>query len=513
MKKKKNIAIIDIGSNTVRLVIYQLNEQMVFTELQNIKLPVRLYQFLDENKELTTEGIHQLLRIMKLFKEIASSYVLEETIATATAVIRQSKNAQAVLEMVAKKTGIAIRLLSEKEEAYYGQYAIARTTSFSEAYTVDMGGGSTEVTYFKNNEIVESHSFPFGVVTLKQLFFNDVATNDETAISQAKSYIKKQFASLPWLKERNVPIIAIGGSSRNIATVHERMTDFPVVGIHQYEMKKKDLKETLSLFTSLSFSELQSLDGLSKDRADIIIPANLTFIALMEQVHSPKFIFCNKGLREGLLMEYVNQNYPATYSPHQVAMTSIQRFVDTYQIDQYRAKKRTQIVELLLNEIKQKQLISEEIEQLVAYVSYGAQLYHIGSYIEEDNSAYHSFYLLANSNLNGFTHRERISLALLASYKNKSLFKLFVKPFKQWFTEEELKYVRLAGSLIKFCEALNITTVNEIIHFSLKDKDTHYVLKVDWSFDPVAEEYRANRQKKNLENVINKKVVIDFKKA
>jgi exopolyphosphatase/guanosine-5'-triphosphate,3'-diphosphate pyrophosphatase len=513
MKKKKNIAIIDIGSNTVRLVIYQLNEQMVFTELQNIKLPVRLYQFLDEENELTKTGVHQLLRVMNLFKEIAHSYALEEMIATATAVIRQSKNAQELLEVVEKKTGITIRLLSEKEEAYYGQYAIVCTTAFSEAYTVDMGGGSTEITYFKDNEIIYSHSFPFGVVTLKQLFFNEHSPNNENALEQTNSYLKKQFASLPWLKDRKIPIIAIGGSSRNIATVHERMTDFPVVGIHQYEMKKKDLKDTLTLFTSLSFSELQSLDGLSKERADIIIPANLTFIALMEQVHAPKFIFCNKGLREGLLMESVNQKYPATYSPHHVKMTSIQRFVDTYQIDNYRTKKRTQIVELLLNEIKQKQLMNDEIEQLTAYVSYGSQLYHIGSYIEEDNSAYHSFYLLANSNLNGFTHRERISLALLASYKNKSLFKLFVKPFKQWFTEEELKYIRLAGSLIKFCEALNITTVNEIIHFSLKDKETYFVLKVEWSFDPVAEEYRANRQKKNLENIINKKVVIDFKKA
>ena len=81
------------------------------------------------------------------------------------------------------------------------------------------------------------------------------------------------------------------------------------------------------------------------------------------------------------------------------------------------------------------------------------------------------------------------------------------------FTEEELKYIRLAGSLIKFCEALNITTVNEIVDFSLQDEDTYFVLKAKWSFDPVAEEYRANRQKKNLEHVLNKKVMIDFKKA
>ena len=510
MKKSKKFGVIDIGSNTIRLVIYQLNTQMIFNEDQNIKLPVRLYQYLNEEKYLSETGIEELVRVLQLFQKIIENYELESLVVTATAVIRQAKNTEEILTTVKQQTGIDVRLLSEEEEAYYGQYAIVRTTAYSEAYTVDMGGGSTEVTYFKDNQIVESHSFPFGVVTLKQLFFAEKET--EATIKEASKYIKAQFASLDWLKPRNIPIIAIGGSSRNIATVHERMTEFPSVGIHQYQMVEENLRETLELFKGLTIAARQSLDGLSKDRADIIIPANVTFLELMKQTEAPAFIFCNKGLREGLLMEEINRSQPDTYTPDRVSEITIERFVQVHQENTQHTKKRLQLIQLLLDEIQKHQLLNNDTEAFLPYLTYGSQLYHIGSAIEEEDSAFHSFYLLANSNLNGFTHKERITLALLASYKNKSLFKIFSKPFKEWFTEEEVKYIRLAGGLIKFVEAMNVVTVNEIQSLELIEKNDKLVLKARWSIDPIAEIYRANRQKKHLENAIQKKVSIDFKK-
>ena len=511
MKKNTYYGIIDIGSNTVRLVVYQIQPQMVYNEVQNVKLPVRLYQYLNDKNELSQEGIDKLIEVMEVYNQIIAHYPLEKLIATATAVIRQSKNSEEVLSTVKKVTGISLRLLSEEEEAFYGQYAIARTTAFSEGYTVDMGGGSTEITYFKDNEIVDSHSFPFGVVTLKNKFFKDDLPGEEGTLKKVKNFLKEQFETLPWLVKKEIPIIAIGGSSRNIASVHEQMTDYPVVGIHQYEMKQKDLKETLDLFTSLSLDELQSLDGLSKDRADIIIPANLTFISLMEQVDSKKFIFCNNGLREGLLMEEINRYFPEAFTTTNIAETSVQRFVETYQVDVSRSNKRIEMMNLFVKELSDKQILTADKEKLISYLAFGAQLYLIGSAIEEDDSPFHSFYLLANSNLNGFTHKQRIALALLASYKNKSFFKLLSKPFKKWFTEEELDLLRRAGGLTKFVEALNVTSVNDVRSFSLTEKANKYVLAIEWSFDPLAETYRGNRQKKHLENVLQKKVVLDFK--
>lgn len=513
MATTKNYGIIDIGSNTVRLVVYQVDENWNISELQNVKLPIRLYQYLNKKNELTQKGIDQLVEVVALFQQITQHYELESLIATATAVIRQAQNNKEIIATVQAQTGIALRLLSEQEEAFYGQYAIARTMAISEAYSVDMGGGSTEITYFKDNEIVQSHSFPFGVVALKQLFFQDKDHNDPAAIKATRSFVKEQFASLDWLIPRDIPIIAIGGSSRNIATVHERLTDFPVVGIHQYEMDEADLKQTLDLFKTLSLADLQSLDGLSKDRADIIIPANLTFIALMQQVVAPEFIFGNKGLREGLLLEQITDQAPAAYDPVHVADLSVARFVATYQADAKRAKSRTQLLDLLLNELMINQLGPDVMRDLLSYLYYASQLYLSGSAIEEDDSPFHTFYLIANSNLNGFSHKERIALALIASFKNKSLFKLFATPFEKWFSEAELKLIRLAGGLLKFTEAMNITAVNPVRSFALIPKKKELLLKIEWGFDPSAETYQANRQKKHLENVVEKNVILDFSQS
>ncbi|WP_251870209.1 Ppx/GppA family phosphatase [Enterococcus italicus] len=512
MGKTKKVAIIDVGSNTVRLVIYQVSPVGNISQLQNVKLPARLYQYLDENQELSESGTAKLVEVIQLFQEILSEFDVDEIIATATAVIRQATNRQAVLAKVAEQTKLNLRLLSGEEEAYYGQYAVVRTTQFSEGYTVDMGGGSTEVTYFKDNQIQHSHSFPFGVVTLKNLFFQNKEPNDSKAIKKTKDYVRKQFASQKWIKPRDVPIIGIGGSARNIASVYQIVSNYPLSGIHEYEMTKANLNETSELFQSLTLAELQNLDGLSKDRADIILPANLTFLALCEITEAEKFVFCNKGLREGLLLKELSNTAEQVYDPDRVVEGVLMRMTESYGIDVALAQKRRALAEKLLTLCQEEGLVTLD-PKLLQYVYYAAFLYHIGSYIEEDDSSMHSFYLLANSNLNGFTHKERVALALLASYKNKSLTRKFLQNVPDWFSSQELSLIRQAGSLIKFTESLLITRVNEICSISLTKDKKCYVLAIDWSKEPLAESYRANRQKKNFEAVINKSVKLEFTRS
>lgn len=512
MVKLKEYAIIDIGSNTVRLVIYQVTPLGNISQLQNVKLPVRLYQYLDEQGNLAEIGIEKLIEVIQLFQTILAEYAPMELIATATAVIRQAHNQKEVLKQVRKQTNVTLRLLSDQEEAYYGQYAIARTTQFAEGYTVDMGGGSTEVTYFKDNEIQEYHSFPFGVVTLKNLFFTNKEPGDKKAIKKAQSYIYNQLNQLEWLKARQLPIIAVGGSARNIASVHQIISNYPLSGIHEYEMTKQHLQEVCELFQELSLEELQNLDGLSKDRADIILPANLTFLALCTQVNASAFVFCNKGLREGLLLEQLNQQVPNLYDPQRVVEGMLTRMTETYNINVEIAEKRMNVAKQLLSSCQEAGLV-ERNDTLNRYVYFASYLYHMGSYIEEDDSSMHSFYLIANSNLNGFSHKERVILALLASYKNKSLTRKFLQNMPTLFTSQELEMIRKAGCLIKFTESLLVTRVNKIVSMALvKDNKKEYSLRICWTNEPLAESYRANRQKKNFETVIKKSIQLDFMK-
>lgn len=507
MTKLNQVAVVDIGSNTVRLVIYQLTARYDFHELQNVKLPVRLYQYLDEDKNLSATGIDKLIEVIRLFQKVMAHYQLDDIIATATAVIRQAQNQEAVLQQVQEATGLALRLLSDEEEASYGQYAIARSTRFNEGYTVDMGGGSTEITYFKNGVIKNSHSFPFGVVTLTELFYQGDAKKAE---AKARAYIMAQFEKMKWLKPRKLPIIAIGGSSRNIASVHQRMTDYPMSGIHEYEMKRQDLQATYDLFCKLTVAEKQELDGLSRDRADIIAPANLTYLCLYEITKAEKFVFCYRGLREGLLMARINQEAPHAYTPNNVQKNTIIRLADLYLADTIGASQRLTIAQKLVAELERTGLLYPT-RKLMAYLESGTYLYHLGAYVEQEESSMHSFYLIINSNLSGISHKERLSLALMASYKNKSLFNQFLDQYRGWLEDEELQVIREVGSIIKFCDALAITRVNEVQQLQILKNEKGYTLAISWTYNPLAEYYRATRQKKNLEYVLGKKIRLAFR--
>lgn len=509
MSKLQQVAVIDIGSNTVRLVIYRINQVYDFHELQNVKLPIRLYQYLDKKNQLQKKGIDSLIEVIRLFQTIMKHYQLDDVIPVATAVIRQAENQEDILKTVKEKTGMALRLLSDEEEARYGQYAIARSTQFNEGYTIDMGGGSTEVTYFKNGVIQQYHSFHFGVVTLKSLFY-DAESDNQKANEKARSYIQKQFDTQDWLKKRNLPVISIGGSSRNIASVHQRLHDYPMAGSHEYKMHLDDLKETASLFTRLTFSEMQDLDGLSRDRADIILPANVNYIALYEAMGANELIFCHLGLREGLLMERINREQNGTYTPNNVRQGTLDRLAALYLVDAKAVEQRQKIANQLLAQLAKGNLFFPN-RTTNNYLKYGTSLYHIGAYVDEDDSSMHSFYLLTNSNLNGFSHKERLALALIASYKNKSLFNQFLSQYLGWLSDEELQSVREIGSLLKFCDSLAITKVNEIIDIDLKKAKKNLLeLKIVWKYPPLAEYYRAMRQKKNLEYVLGTNLTIDF---
>jgi len=113
-------SIIDIGSNTMRLVVYAQEEAGRLHEVENTKAVARLRNYLDEDSMLTVQGIRRLLTTLKSFKEVVDTYELKELVCVATATIRQAKNKQAIQDLVKEEIGWDMRIISEQEEAYYG---------------------------------------------------------------------------------------------------------------------------------------------------------------------------------------------------------------------------------------------------------------------------------------------------------------------------------------------------------------------------------------------------------
>ncbi|MBG9980595.1 Ppx/GppA family phosphatase [Facklamia sp. DSM 111018] len=507
------IGLIDIGSNTIRLVIYGINEFYDINEVTNLKTPARLSRFLVKDNHakvvMNQEGINLLTETLAGFSHTAKAHQVNDLLIMATAAIRQSANQAQILETVKQETGIDIKILTEEQEASYGQYAIAHTMSLRNIVTIDIGGGSCELTLVEDKQLKEFHSFPFGVVSLKEMFFQDRSHNDPKAIEEARAYIKKQFKSIPWLKKIRYPIVAVGGSARNIAQVHQRLQHYPIAGIHGYRLSEFNLLTTLELFASTSYEEMDNIDGLSSDRTDLIIQANLAFLELIHTVKAPTLYISNQGLREGIIMHYLNDHYNQPIHPDLVKVRSIQKVCRDFKINTKAATIRTNIVLTLYRQLcdlgQMEYSYSQHLElELASY------LYHCGQFISQEADSQHTFYLLSNMNLEGFSHKYRVRLALLSSFRNKSLLYQYCDNFVNWFNESELFQLQQLGGLIKFSEALNDSQTAPIHHLEIVAEHNQYRLDIYHHGPIVAEQYRAERHLKHLERALDDHIRLNY---
>lgn len=509
---EERIGLIDIGSNTIRLVIFGFDKATGLNEILNIKTPARLSQYLTKDNDMNDEGIQVLTEALSSFNKVATKFKVDELHPIATAAIRQSNNQKDIIKKVKKDTGVEIKIVPEEDEAFYGYYAITHTTDIEDGVSVDIGGGSTEVTSFKDKQLKEAHSFPFGVVSLKRQFFGDKEHNDKSAIKGMEKFLSEQFDQLDWLKDQKVALVGVGGSARNVARIHQSEHSYPIGGVHNYTMSDKDIEEVFDLIRKSSRDELTNLDGLSRDRVDIILPSVSVFKTLYKKIDATQFTFSRKGIREGYIMNAIRQRYPEEFSKENVRKDALRQLANEYHIEEGSANRRLKLAESLLTQLLNHSDLKVNDNDKELFVE-GAYLYYLGSFIDSDSSSPHTYYLIANSMINGFSHKDRVKLALLASFKNKSLLKFYCKE-TEWFNSKETDTIQALGGIIKFVNALNISHTSFVEEVELKpNKDDKYELLVFYKGEPIAEEYQANRQKKHIEKILDGKVTITFTKS
>ena len=501
-------AIIDIGSNTVRLVLYKYNKDEGIHEFGNIKTVARLRSYIQPNGEMSEEGIQVLEETLKSFKKIIEDYQVSSIKACATAAIRQATNREEIIRRMEIETGILIECLSEEQEAYFGFLAVIHSMDTPSAVTIDIGGGSTEITLFINKEIYHSISFPFGTVSLKQQFVSGEKINQEE-LRALHHFVENQLRQLSWLHNIELPVIGIGGSARNLAQIHQHLIDYPVSGVHQYEMSDLILKDLRSHLGKKTIDEMKQIDGLSSDRSDIIEIALEVFITIMEVVNTSTFQISKNGLREGIIINLVSEHVPDAFNPYQVFENQARRLAYEYGRTEEEVKNFVNLTEQMYRECCRLQLFDFQEDHLELILN-AAKVYSIGEYIELDSSNQHTFYLIANQSIAGLNHRDRVKLALLASYKNKDYFRRFSKPFSAWFTKEQLKTLRDFGALLKFVYAFNVSKRNVVKKLQLEMKDDCLWIYVYANDGAMAEKYRAEIQKKHIEKLFKKTVQIEF---
>jgi exopolyphosphatase / guanosine-5'-triphosphate,3'-diphosphate pyrophosphatase len=505
----KTFAVIDIGSNTIRLVIYELSTYRSFKEIENVKIAARLRNYLSNDGYFSTEGMTQLVETLSIFKEIIHNHQVDELKVIATATIRQAKNQQKIIDTVINETGFTIQVLTEYEEAYYGYLSVVNSTSIQNGIAIDIGGGSTEITLFQDRKFIQYHSFPFGALSLANDFIEgQVSTKEE--IHQLKTFITNELTKHDWLRSTFVPIVGIGGSARNMVQIDQAIKSYPIASVHQYELTQQDISHMIDYLSSLSFDSLQKVEGLSKDRADTIVPALIVFLVLMEISNAPSFILSRKGLREGLMYDQLTKTFDPPLLPN-VVEESFFELANDFQIDIKHAVYTTNLCTKMFYFLQPYIPFSLTDDDLLL-LRRASYTFHLGEYIDSESSSQHTFYVLANRTINGLSHKEKIELALLSSYKSNRIFKQYVTPFKNWFSKEELKKIRFLGSLLKFTYSFNYTKRQIVKDISVTRGNDGLHVNVYCQKNWIGEYEQIEKQKKHLEKNLKTTIILTFTK-
>lgn len=295
-------AVIDIGSNTVRVVVYEIisNKYKVILNNKNmLRLVGRV-----ENNNLNDKDINKLVETLKEFKKIIDKHECKEIIVFATEILRIVENKYEIIDIVKKEVGLDIVIISGKEEARYGFEGVCTSHDVKSGYTVDFGGGSTDITYFLEDVFIDSWSIPVGSVVFKEMIANDIPAIDE--MHQMKTMIYNMLKEKIDVVKCNLPLYAIGGCARNIARIDKYITGRDDT-INGYEIDYKQIRRTREFLMLLNLEEIKRLPFIAENRADTIIFGNILFQTVYNFFNSNKIIVSRTGVREGALSLYFKE--------------------------------------------------------------------------------------------------------------------------------------------------------------------------------------------------------------
>lgn len=299
------VAILDLGSNSVRMTIAEYGEDGNFDILDRRQSMVRLSAGMGKEKILQPDAIERALKALKEYQKIYSKYKGITIKAVATAAVRQAQNKNDFIKLLKKEFDLDLRVLSGIDEAEYDYHAVIRTLPVQDCLIVDTGGASVEIILVQRRKLVQRISLPLGAVTITESWLEkDVVT--AASFFKAFSNIDNKLNNIPWISQaRNYPIVAIGGSNRSLAKIVRNRNNELEMPIHGMHMSRDTAEKIYEELLSKSKEGRIKIKGVSRERGDIIIGGLLPLIILLTKADTNQIIFSQSGLREGVLFKEI----------------------------------------------------------------------------------------------------------------------------------------------------------------------------------------------------------------
>lgn len=289
-REQRDAAVIDVGSNSVRLVLYRMEGRAIWT-VYNEKVLAGVGRDLGVTGKLSPGGVEQAMAALRRFRAVLDAAHPQDVFTAATAAVRDAQDGEAFVARVAAETGLNLRVLSGQEEARYAALGVLAGSPDVDGVVGDLGGASLELVRLGAQGPVDGATLALGPFALGGLKGDKLRAEIRSRVApHAGRFTTKSFQ-------------AVGGAWRNLALMHMRLADYPLQIVHQYELSRAEALDTARFISRQSKASPEAIEGVSKKRLETLPHAALVLETLIETLGLERIIISAYGLREGLLFE------------------------------------------------------------------------------------------------------------------------------------------------------------------------------------------------------------------
>jgi len=473
--------------------------------VDQLKEMVRLSEGMGIDNKLKPLAIERTVHVLKLYKRVLDIHNVDVTYAIATAAVRNAVNKDAFLKRVQKEAFLNFDVISGKQEAYYDYLGVVNTLNIDDCILLDTGGGSSEIVHIVNRKPVNRISIPYGAVNLFERFCKQGDWNNDK-INDLQNFLQKEFSKIEWLIGiKELPIIGLGGSIRAIAKMYKRKEQINIEGLHNIEISANEVNELFERLSKTSIDERRRMNGVGKDRADIIISGTLPLKILMEITKSKKLIVSGNGLREGVFYMHLLKNREEGEYFEDILTASIDNILKNYDCNETHCQLVEKLSLQMYDQLKAVHSFPDYTRRLL---SAAALLHDIGTYVDYYNHHKHGFYLTLNSKLYGLSNKEIVMCAyLVAMHRNEDI-RIDYKGFVGLITKDDYDLVKKLSVFIKISEELDRTEIGIVQGIEVKVNGKQVILDLRTLKTAVLEKTIAMKSAKAFEKAFGKKLII-----
>jgi exopolyphosphatase/guanosine-5'-triphosphate,3'-diphosphate pyrophosphatase len=417
------IAAIDIGSNSIHMVVARIDAGGHFTLLDRAKEPVRLGRGTLTSRALSAAAMQAGLETLATFKRLADTLQVEKVLSVATSAVRESKNGGDFISQIGRTLGIHVDVITGREEARLIYLAVSNALDLRNETVLlaDVGGGSVELVLAEGGSVRMQESLKLGVIRLGERFFTgDRAKRDD--LDEAERYLDRQLARVRKAVEPRGPrrLIGTSGTVLNLVAIAHQLEHQEIPErLNAVTVSYKDVAKLRDRLVRMDREERKRLPGLDRRRADLIVPGAVLIEHLMRSLGLRELTACDWALREGVILDFIGRHREEIAESDAIPdprRRSVLHMARRLQDDLAHAEHVTALALALFDK-------TAELHELAAaereWLEYAALLHDVGNHIAHSRHHRHSYYLIVNGELMGFEPDEIRVIAAIARFHRK----------------------------------------------------------------------------------------------